>query len=89
MSLFVLLVGVRTAASDPAGLELVCPDDEPEVSLSRHLRELSLDLRGIVPTLEEYEEVLAAGEVWDSLIDEWLASQEFVDRKLQTVFEST
>jgi len=83
MSLFVLLVGVRTAASDPAGLELVCPDDEPEVSLSRHLRELSLDLRGIVPTLEEYEEVLAAGEVSDSLIDEWLASQEFVDRTVR------
>ncbi|HCP46888.1 MAG TPA: hypothetical protein DIU15_12655 [Deltaproteobacteria bacterium] len=81
--IFCVLAGPRTAASDPIGLDQVCPDDDPEVSLTRHLRELSLDLRGTVPTVEEYEDAIAQGEVPESLIDEWLASQEFVDRTVR------
>jgi len=71
--LFAVLLAAPSAWSqDPANQDLLCPDEEPELSLTRYVRGLSLDLRGIVPTVEEYEQVLAAGELPETLLDEWL-----------------
>ncbi len=75
-------------ASGPAWAQLSnealrCEPDEPELDLHRYLRALSLDLRGVVPTVEEHDAVEAAGEVGEALVDEWLASEEFVVRSVR------
>jgi hypothetical protein len=83
----VLLVAIWTspALADPdEAIEAVCPpDDDLEMEPTRYLRALSLDLRGIVPTLEDYALFIEAGEVPESLIEEWLGSEEFVSRAVR------
>ncbi len=64
-------------AADAAADDSVCPTDDALISGNAWLRALSLDLRGVVPTDEEYAEVEAAGEVPESLLDEWLATDDF------------
>ena len=56
-----LLALPSALAQDLSNPDLVCPDEEPDLSLTRYVRGLSLDLRGVVPTLEEYQQVLAVG----------------------------
>lgn len=60
----------------------VCPDDDPRAELTGPalLRSISLDLRGVVPTPEEYELLADDGSVPESVIDDWLASPEFAER---------
>jgi hypothetical protein len=67
-------------ASDP--IDDVC-DDPSEADLltgTAWLRAVSLDLRGVVPTMEEYARVPADGSLPMDLVDEWLQSPEFADR---------
>lgn len=61
------------AAEDPYA---VCPTDEDLVQSTRWLRALSLDLRGVVPTPEEYAQVIEGTPVGDFL-DSWLESDDF------------
>ena len=75
-----LLAMVPSAVSQPANMDDWCPAPSPEVDEYRYLRSLSLDLRGTVPTVEEYEILEAEGEVPDSLIDEWLQGEAFLER---------
>lgn len=65
------------AAEDP-----VCPDDDEREAITdtRWLRAISLDLRGTVPTVEEYARLNEDGTVPDDLIREWLDSDDFADR---------
>ncbi len=49
----------------------------PELELHQHLRRLSLDLRGTVPTVEEYEAAEEAGVIPPELVSQWIASDEF------------
>ncbi len=60
-----------------------CPPVETEIDGHRTLRALSLDLRGNVPTVEEYDAVDSDGEVPEEVIDEWLASEEFLTRAVR------
>ena len=62
--------------SGPARAQEECPLHQP-MSVERHLRKLSIALRGRVPTIEEYEAVIEAGEIPDALIDDYLASDGF------------
>jgi hypothetical protein len=57
-----------------------CAPEAPWLSRDEYLRALSLDLRGVVPTMEEYESVAAMDDVPASLIDAWLASPEHAAR---------
>lgn len=41
----------------------------------QYLRRLSIDLRGKLPTIEEAQQVIQAGEVPSSLVDKWLKSE--------------
>lgn len=56
-------------------------DAEPRlISGTDYLRAVSLDLRGVPPTAEEYGLVKPGGAVPDSLLDVWLSSDAFADR---------
>lgn len=57
-------------------------DAEPVLDGHAYLRALSLDLRGTVPTREEYA-LLEDGVVPDTVIDAWLDSEGFVDRVIR------
>src|SRR3954464_10916405 len=48
-----------------------------EVDKYQYLRRLSLDLRGRVPTVEEYEALETVGDVPRILIQTWLATDDF------------
>ena len=72
LAALVFLPALPTQALDAAAW---CPPEEVAVEPDRHLRNLSLDLRGVVPTLDDYGVVEDAGEVPDWLLDEWLGSE--------------
>ena len=48
-----------------------------EMPIERQLRRLSIDLRGTVPDVAEYEAVAGKAEIPDEVIDGYLASDEF------------
>lgn len=79
----IALVGLLIA---PAALadelmdEGICQEPGKDTDPHRQLRALSLQLRGVVPTLEEHAVVDLYGEVPESLLDEWLSSEEFASR---------
>ena len=87
---FAWLIGLALIVGAPQSLDaaqvndaLVCPPTEVELSPTTYLRSISLDLRGVAPTVEEYEAVAALGEVPDQLIEEWLASSAFETRAVR------
>lgn len=53
----------------------VCKPSDPQTAL-QYLRKLSLDLRGYLPSPEEAEEVIQAGQVPQGLLDKMLRSPE-------------
>jgi hypothetical protein len=57
----------------------VCPVGDGVLHGERLLRTLSLDLRGVVPARDDYD-TLEDGEVPDHVLDDWLASDGFVER---------
>ncbi len=84
--LCLVLVAMATspAFADGETVEAVCPpDDDLAMEPTRLLRALSLDIRGTVPTMDEYAAVTAEGEVPEAMIDEWLGSEEFVARAVR------
>ncbi len=79
--LVAVLLALLPLTSVPADSPAWCPPEAVEVDPYRLLRSLSLDLRGVVPSIEEYALVdEAGGVVPDALIDEWLAGDAFVER---------
>ena len=54
--------------------------EPPLISGTDYLRAVSLDLRGVPPTAEEYGLVEPGGGVPDSLLDAWLSSDAFAER---------
>jgi hypothetical protein len=72
-----LWMGAGARADDPT-----CPADGGWLDGHAHLRAISLDLRGVVPSSEEYGR-LRGGEVPEALVDEWLDSQAFRDRAVR------
>lgn len=71
------------AAADVVNDELVCPEPELELDKYRYLRALSLDLRGRIPTYDEYRALDGLPDVPEALIDEWLDSIDFADRAVR------
>lgn len=55
-----------------------CPSAEELVETERWLRAASLDLRGVIPSPADYQQITTAGELPEPLIDSWLASEAFV-----------
>lgn len=60
-----------------------CAPAETRTDKYRHLRALSLDLRGVPPTTEEYAALADHDDVPEALIDEWLGSKEFAARTVR------
>jgi len=79
-----LLGAVLGAMPPPVTAQEVgtCPPVTDDLTGHRYLRALSLDLRGVVPSPEEYDR-LQDGEVPEALIDEWLQSEAFVARTVR------
>ena len=50
------------------------------VSGTRYLRNVSIDLIGRSPTLEEYAQMGDDGSIPEALLDEWLSSEEFAEQ---------
>lgn len=69
-----------SAAADVPNEALICPPDDPALAETAYLKALSLDLRGTVPSRDEYQVVLDEGVVPEWLIDQWLASEAFADQ---------
>ncbi|MCB9743689.1 MAG: DUF1585 domain-containing protein [Alphaproteobacteria bacterium] len=66
--------------------------DEPPTTLTsledgRLLRRLSLDLRGVLPSLEELDAVAADPEALDTLRDDWLEDPRLEERLVQLLAE--
>lgn len=57
-----------------------CPQELDQLDGERYLRALSLDLRGIVPTAEEYELLDEDGHVPDEVVVDWMNSPEFSEQ---------
>ena len=68
------------ALADGLVNEAICQDPGKDLDPHRQLRALSLQLRGVVPTVDEHATVDLYGEVPDVLIDEWLGSEAFGDQ---------
>ena len=47
---------------------------------TRYLRAVAFDLLGRPPTLEEYAQIEDGGDLPETLLDQWLASEDFADR---------
>lgn len=62
---------------------LVCPVDPVEMDPQRTLRALSLDLRGTMPSVDEYEALESVEDVPVSTIDDWLATEAFAERAVR------
>ena len=80
-----LLPWGRVAAEDvseEAEVELfpTCEPVAEQLDKYAYLKALSLDLRGVVPSLEEYESLDALDDVPEEWIEQWLGSEEFADR---------
>ena len=85
--LFLVLVGLAALLAPKARAQapgenaaLLCVDAPDELTPSRRLRALSLDLTGNLPDAEQQALVDAAGEVPDAVIDSMLASDGFLQR---------
>ena len=73
-------MAVLHAAPSAFADEPYCPPEAEVLSPTEYLRALSLDLTGVVPTIEQLETVSADGEVPEALIEEFLSSDAFADR---------
>lgn len=69
--------------SSTSTLEAICPPDEPRLDKYRYLRALSLDLRGDVPSVDEYALLDTQTDVPASTLDAWLHDEAFINRALR------
>ena len=80
-AVFALCCLAGSTPASAAGDEGDCDQDETAyLQGTSWLRSVSLDLRGVVPTVEEYARLDADGNIPDELLDEWLASEAFANR---------
>jgi len=81
LALLATAAGAR--ADGRANESLVCRADLPQQDKYSYLRSLSLDLRGVTPTQEEYAALDGVDDVPESTINEFLQSEEFVQRSVR------
>ena len=60
-----------------------CGPDETLLEKLAYTKALSLELRGRLPSLQEYASLEAEGDVPEALLDAWLASEAFADRMVR------
>jgi hypothetical protein len=72
-----LFVAASWASEPPT-----CPPDEELLDGHRWLRAVSLDLRGVVPSPDDYDR-LVNDEVPEALVDEWLSTEAFATRAVR------
>jgi hypothetical protein len=72
-------IGIAFASFDECPVDdfPVCDPTAEWLPATEYLRALSLDLRGQLPTMDEYRSIEAVGDVPEDLIDAWLAAPEF------------
>jgi hypothetical protein len=68
--------GPRPETADPERVEVQIPGASP-VTLARRI---SLDVRGLPPSLQEYRQVQADPEALSALVEQWLHDPRFEDR---------
>jgi hypothetical protein len=79
-----LVLSLSTGAwAASANEDLVCRPDVPELDLNATLRAISLDVRGRAPSPEEYALLDGQTDIPEALVDEWLASEDFVTRAVR------
>lgn len=83
LSACAILLVAGPAAADLPNQDDVCASPEATTDKYKHLRALSLELRGHPPTAQEYEELAAHDDVPQAWLDEWLSSQEFAERTVR------
>jgi hypothetical protein len=82
MALVLASLGWLAAGSIAWADDPTCPASGGWLDGHAHLRAISLDLRGVVPSPQDYAR-LERGEVPEALVDEWLASPEFASRAVR------
>lgn len=60
-----------------------CAPAQARTDKYRHLRALSLDLRGVPPTAQEYEALAEHDDVPEAWVDQWLESKDFAQRTVR------
>jgi len=78
-------LGLSLAAPSPAECldPEQCPPQRTRLDDHAYFRAVSLDVRGVVPTPEEYAQMEAEGGLTDARLDEWLGSEQFADRAVR------
>jgi len=79
LALFIL----ASSAGAQTGEDPVCREPDPERSATQRLRALSLDLRGVIPSEDDYAR-LASGASLESLVDEMLEGEAFAGRVVRS-----
>ena len=79
--LAILLTPILGLAAE--GDEALCRSEETRLETSRYLRAISLDVRGKLPSLDDYARMSAGEDALDGILDEWLATPEFRDRMVR------
>jgi hypothetical protein len=75
-----MLLWMLTAlAVEPA----TCPPAEELAETERWMRAVSLDVRGVIPSPEDYQQITTPGELPEDLLDSWLASDAFVEQAVR------
>ncbi len=75
-----LLVSPFVATTSTAQEDPSCRPEVARLDKYAYLRALSLDLRGVVPTVEEYEALDGMDDVPAALVDEWMTSDGYASR---------
>jgi hypothetical protein len=85
VALFATVDGrAQEQGGEPPALSTLACDPAPDIiSPTLYLRALSLDIRGILPTADEVNQVISANEVPESLIDDWLNSEAFATQAVR------
>jgi hypothetical protein len=74
----VIVGGICTPLAAAQSPEICAPVER--VDKYRYLRQLTLDLYGRIPTVEEYERLHTMDDVADELVDEMIGSSEFFEQ---------
>lgn len=75
--LLLLTLSAQSKSAHAADDFPMCVDPQDTLDGHAYLRALSLDLRGVVPDIEDYDRINPDGSIPDSLIDEWMNTPEF------------
>lgn len=76
-------VMAQSATAQTTNLSDQCVEPQDRMDKFRYLRALSLDLRGTVPTPQEYQALQKLDDVPGSWIDNWLNQPEFATRAVR------